>query len=71
MFILTSENFLREQESLRNQEVRQQKMDESESLTGAIPVGDAYMRSLCIKPTGTPKEINSRKVFCLDEILKL
>ena len=38
-------------------------MDESESLTGAIPVGDAYMRSLSIKPTGTPKQIKSKKVF--------
>jgi len=51
------------QESLRNQEVRQQKMDESESPTGAIPVGDAYMRSLCIKPTGTPQTNQIQKSF--------
>lgn len=59
------------QEGLRSQEVSLQKMDESESPTGAIPVGDAYMRSLYIKPTGTPEQIKSEKVFCLDEILKL
>ena len=38
-------------------------MDESESPTGVISVGDAYMRSQCIKPTGTPKQIKSKKVF--------
>ena len=51
------------QENLRSQEMSLQKMDESESPTGAIPVGDAYMRSLSIKPTGTPKQIKSKKVF--------
>ncbi len=40
-----------------------QIIDESESPTGAIPVGDAYMRSLSLKPTGTSKQIKTKKVF--------